>query len=194
MVGGCEYLATGDVDGDGNVDVACHDIQTTATLFYGDGSGGFRNSVAQQTGAGYWVDYGIPQFKTLQLSDVTGDGRLDLLVTSSDASNFFVYANNGLGGFYSGGTAYAHPWSPSGTWPAALRAVDLDGDGINEVVTATPDNRPYAALNVYRRGANGYLALSERRPLYDSPTALLAADLDGNGSRNWWPRITSSTR
>ncbi len=103
-----------------------------------------------------------------------------MLVTASNVNSFFVFPNNGLGGFWPA-TVYTHPWTPARVWAAALEVLDLDGDGVNEVVTASPDNRPEAALNVYRRGANGYLALSERIPIHDSTTALLAGDVDGDG-------------
>lgn len=181
---GCAYLVTGDIDSDGKVDIVCHSgvgTPTGAALFYGDGAGGFRTTTEMLTGAG---SYGSdPDFMSLQLADVTGDGRPDLLVTASKISQFFVYSNNGLGGISSVARAYPHPSSPTGVWPAAVEVLDLDGDGINEVVTASPDNRPDAKLNIYRRGTNGYLSLSERLPVYDSTTALLAADLDDDGDK-----------
>lgn len=175
---GCMFLATGDIDGDGNVDIACHNVQTTATIFYGDGHGGFRATFQLQTGAGTYTQ----DFKTIRLADVTGDGRLDLLVTASTVNSFFVLANDGFGGFWPA-TAYLHPASPSRVWPAALEVLDIDGDGVNEVVTASPDNQPDSMLNVYRAGGNGYLALSQRIPIYDSTTALAVGDVDGDGDR-----------
>ena len=173
---GCEFLTTGDIDADGNVDIVCHDWKETATVFHGNGNGGFRAPFQVRTPAGTY-DY---DWKRLRLADVTGDGRPDLLVTASNVNSFFVLPNNGLGGFWPA-NVYTHPWTPARVWAAALDVLDLDGDGVNEVVTASPDNRPEAALNVYRRGANGYLALSERIPIHDSTTALLAGDVDGDG-------------
>jgi hypothetical protein len=179
---GCAYLASGDIDSDGKLDIVCHSgvgTPTYATLFYGDGAGGFRARAELLTGAG---SYGSdPDFMGLQLADVTGDGQPDLLLTASRINQFFVYPNDGLGGISSIAMAYPHPVSPSGVWPATIEVLDLDGDGVNEVVTASPDNQPDAKLNIYRRGANGYLTLSQRVPIYDSTTALLAADVDGDG-------------
>jgi hypothetical protein len=172
----CGFIATGDIDGDGHADVACHDWKETVWIHYGNGNGGFRASVKMRTPAGTWDE----DLKTLRLADVTGDGRLDLLVTASSVNSFFVFPNNGLGAFWPP-SVYTHPWSASRVWAAALEVLDIDGDGVNEVVTASPDNRPAASLNVYRRGSNGYLALSERIPIHDSTTALVAGDVDGDG-------------
>jgi hypothetical protein len=175
---GCKFLATGDVDSDGNMDVVCHDWKSTITVFRGDGIGGFASTTEVKSSAGQYDENDV---KRLQIADVTGDGRPDLLVTASSINSFFVHPNNGFGGFWPA-TAYTHPSSSSGVFPAALEVLDTDGDGVNEVVTASPDNRPDAALNIYRRGANGYLALTQRIPLYDSPTALLAGDVDSDGT------------
>lgn len=179
---GCSYLATGDIDADGAMDIVCHSgigIPTFATIFLGDGQGGFSQRTEFQTGAG---SYGSqPDFKSLVLADVTGDGRPDLVVTASRVDRFFVYPNDGAGGFSPVGNTYPHPSSPSGVWPAAIQVLDIDGDGGNEVVTASPENRPDSRLNVYRRGEDGLLYLSERLPTHDSTTALLAADVDRDG-------------
>lgn len=170
-------MSTGDLDSDGNIDVACHDWKSTITLFYGDGVGGFAPVVELRSSAG---NYNEDDFKSLRIADVTGDGLPDLLVTATSVNSFFVHTNNGFGGFWPA-TVYTHPWTPTAVWPAAIEVLDLDGDGVNEVVTASPDNAPDGALNVYRRGANGYLALTERIPVYGSTTALIAGDVDGDG-------------
>ncbi|QSX77927.1 FG-GAP repeat domain-containing protein [Agrilutibacter solisilvae] len=173
---GCKFLVTGDVDGDGLADVLCHDWKQTATVFLGNGNGGFRSTLEFQTPAGtYSFDW-----KRMRLADVTGDGRPDLLVTSTTVNGFLVFPNNGGGGFLPP-NVYPHPRSAAFKWPAALEVLDLDGDGVNEVVTASPDNAPDATLNVYRRGANGYLARAERIPVQSAPTAMLAGDVDGDG-------------
>lgn len=174
---GCKFLATGDLDSDGNIDLVCHNWKSTITLFYGDGVGGFASTAEVYSSAG---NYNEDDFKSIQIADVTGDGLPDLLVTATSVNSFFVHTNNGFGGFWPA-TVYTHPWTSTGVWPAAIEVLDLDGDGVNEVVTASPDNRPDAALNIYRQGANGYLMLSSRVSIYDSTTALIAGDADGDG-------------
>lgn len=172
----CRFMDVGDIEGDGHPDVACHDWKETAWLFHGDGAGGFHAAKKLRTPMGSY-DF-IP--KQVRLADVTGDGRDDLLVTASDITSFSVFANNGLGGFWPA-RVYVHPYSYSNVWPVGLEVMDLDGDGVAEVVTASPELAPAAMLNVYRLQGNGFLGLSERIPSHHSPTALLAADIDRDG-------------
>lgn len=169
----CTYVATGDVDLDGHQDVVCQDWHSTASVYFGDGQGGFHSWYGFRTVyGGYGADFNA---NTIQLADVTGDGFPDFLANPSGSISFYVYVNNGMGGFYS---AVAYP--ELGTQSFALHVADLDGDGANEVLTTTPDNRPGAMLNVYRRGSNGYLALSERSAVHHSPTAVVAGRFGNN--------------
>jgi len=180
---GCKFIAIGDIESDGDMDIVCHDEKSTITLFFGDGAGGIASTAEVRSSAGGFDpagSYDMNDFKTVRLADVTGDGKPDLVVTSSRVNSFFVHANNGFGGFWPP-TAYVHPWSSTAVWPAALEVLDLDGDGRNEVVTASPGNGAEAMLNIYRRGTGGYLSLSNRVPAYDSMTALVADDVDGDG-------------
>lgn len=175
----CDAMATGDIDGDGHDDVVCIDWKENATLWFGDGNGGFKSQAWFRTPAGFWDE----DWKRVRLGDVTGDGLPDLVVTASHIQSFYVLPNNGMGGFFPG-REYRHPYSAKKVWSSSLEVLDIDGDGVNEVVTASPDNRPGAMLNVYRKGANGFLALAERLPTYDSTTALASGDVDGDGDED----------
>jgi hypothetical protein len=174
---GCSFIATGDLDSDGNVDVVCHNWSVTIGLYYGDGHGGFRSKVRMPSPAGPWDGQ---DFKRVRIADVTGDGHPDLVMTASGVSSFFVAPNDGHGAFpYA--IAYTHPWTALPVWPAAIEVIDLDGDGADEILTANPYNSPGAAVGVYRRGAGGYYDLSESVPIYQGSTALLAGDVGDDG-------------
>jgi hypothetical protein len=176
---GCEYIALGDIEGDGNLDVVCHNWQNILTVHFGDGVGGFRGTLEYETPAGNWYQNNL---KSLVIADVTGDGRPDVTVSASSINSFFVLENNGLGGFWPGAIAYPHhAWSNEGVFPAGLAVLDIDGDDVNEVVTATPGIGPDSMLNIYRRTTAGYLAFAERFPIRDSTTALQSSDIDGDG-------------
>ena len=104
-VRGCEFMATGTSMPMARRRHRVHDSGETVTVHYGNGAGGFRDSSQMAKPAGTSYDW-----KQLRLADVTGDGRLDLLVTASSNNSFFVLPNNGYGGFLLA-RAYTHPRS-----------------------------------------------------------------------------------
>lgn len=86
--GGAEYVALGDIDGDGDLDVASSSAQMKLTQW-------FRNPgpAALATGAQYpWDVFNIGELtdapgdiNQLQLVDMNGDGQLDAFVTTFDS-------------------------------------------------------------------------------------------------------------
>ena len=182
----CRFIATGDLDGDGKMDIACHgrnEYPNTAVVYYGDGQGGIRNILGIPTGSEPGGGHGGMELKGLAVGDVTGDGRADLVVTAASLPNFYVLRNNGSGGFLPP-LAYAHPASASGSYPVSVVVTDLDGDGANEVVLANADEAPDGRLNIYRLGGGGALVLSRQIPIYSSTTALLVGDVGGDGDKD----------
>lgn len=175
---GCGFLETGDIDGNGRPDILCHGGQISAALFYTLADGTLSAPTYFSTPAGYWGS----SWKGLRMADVTGDGRTDLVITADDANSFFVYVNNGLGGFFPP-TAYPHPLGMT-VYPTAIEVIDIDGDGVPEVVTADPANQPDSRLLVYRRQPNGFLAFAYSKPVHDAPTAMVAHDLDQDGRKD----------
>jgi hypothetical protein len=174
----CRVITTGDVDGDGNQDIACHNRNewpNRAVVYFGDGRGGVRNIVSADTPAGQGLD-----FKALQIGDVNGDGRADLVVTAASSPAFYVLPNDGRGGFLPAVT-YPHPASAAAGWPASLLVLDLDGDGLNEVITADSQEAPAARLNIYGMTGGGALALRRQIPIPSSTTALIAGDAGNDG-------------
>ncbi|TQM06840.1 VCBS repeat protein [Pseudoxanthomonas sp. 3HH-4] len=174
----CRYAVSGDLNSDGNTDVICHDWKTSANVFLGTDAAGFRNSVYVPTPAGNYTD----SYKQMQLKDVTGDGAPDFLITASSVNSFFVHENDGYGNLLTA-RAYPHPRGMT-VWPASIEALDIDGDGATEIVTANPYNQPDARLYVYRRQNTGFFELSTSLPLHDSTTALRAHDVDGDGDED----------
>jgi hypothetical protein len=137
-------LALGDLDGDGDLDVAvtgAKDYPTYTGFLYtllGDGSGTFTPLAAQVTGA---------RPNDLGLVDFDGDGDLDAVTANPNSEDSSVLLGAGDGtfalplGFGGGGD----PW--------AVATGDLDGDGrldfatvTNYVATRPPDNDVYVFL------------------------------------------------
>jgi hypothetical protein len=111
-------LAAGDLDGDGDADLACvGDWTNRASIFLGDGQGGF-GAVSQVPGGGG---------DSLTIVDVSGDGRPDLVSAGFYQASLSVLVGTG-GGSFESQTRSASPWMQS------LTVIDLDNDGKPDVV------------------------------------------------------------
>ena len=124
QTGGGPYdLAIGDVNGDGKLDLA--------TANY-DEDGGDTASVLLNRGDGSFalkVDYKAVSAPTaVALTDLNGDGRLDLVVAASDDEAITVRLNGGDGTFRA-------RWDYSVGSPTSIAAGDLNGDGRPDLVT-----------------------------------------------------------
>jgi hypothetical protein len=84
-------LAAGDINGDGNVDVASVNAnRNTVSIVFGDGAGQMQNPVNYATG----------QFSlAVDLGDVDGDGDLDMAVSNHTDANWYLFENDGSGVF-----------------------------------------------------------------------------------------------
>jgi len=70
---GCYYFASGDFNGDNELDLAAVEIETTLLLGLGDGT--FRK-------AARYSGIGTPEPSSLTVGDFDGDGRSDLAIAS----------------------------------------------------------------------------------------------------------------
>jgi hypothetical protein len=117
FVGGnsADEIVFGDINGDGNADLAVS--QQYGTVYLGDGSGGFTLDDGNLPAAGSSGRLGI------SLGDVNGDGREDLAFSSS-AGGLEVWAWTGPGTWseLSGALPASGPWE-------ATQLVDMNRDG-----------------------------------------------------------------
>ncbi|MCE9594811.1 MAG: VCBS repeat-containing protein [Planctomycetes bacterium] len=159
----------GDLDADGDVDLVAtttHGALEGAWVFFNDGNGNFSLAAHHQVAS----STGNPR-----LRDVTGDGRLDLLVDAGFTGSISLLANEGAGGFRASIASVTHaPASPSNNG-ARLAAGDLDHDGVDDLVLAGN------GITVLLGSPSGAFTALPSTGVPFSCTSAVVADVDGNG-------------
>lgn len=118
----------------------------------------------------------------VQLIDADGDGRTDLLVTTPELAGYYPLR---FGGYWDQRSFQRYDVAPSfSLQDAAVRLVDLDGDGVTDAIRA--GNRLELYFNDPHEGW-GETRRVERRPLAEFPNVNFAdprvhwADMCGDG-------------
>jgi hypothetical protein len=131
-------IAVGDVNGDGQPDVAVTNyLDNTVSVLLGNGNGTFQARKTFATGT-------YP--KALALGDVNGDGKADLAVADFDKATVSVLLGNG------NGTFQARKAFASGDSPYSVTLGDVNGDGKPDLVVAIYDS---LSVNVLLGNGNG---------------------------------------
>lgn len=129
-------LYTGDMDVDGKVDIV---------LYYGTGTTSSQISVFHNTSSVgsisfNRVDYAIPAAVTLPwVSDLDGDGKPEILVTSETTNQFFILKNTSTPGTMNA-SSFAAPFATAVTGPRGLATADINLDGKPEIIINTNAN------------------------------------------------------
>ena len=153
-------LRLADLNADGNLDALLG--ENVSIALYGNGDGSFATPVA------------IGPFEGLSSvpADFDGDGDLDFAV--NDETGVTLQMNDGSGQFVPGDRAMFYAYSNT------LFAADLDGDGDQDVCTASYD---LARVSAFRGTGSASLELPV---LYFStlstPRVVTGADLNGDGT------------
>jgi hypothetical protein len=123
-----QFLAVGDVNGDGIPDVVVAGSNTSVLL--GNGDGTFQPPLISHFGSAL---SGLADFK---LADVNGDGKLDLVAVSSSGSQplLSVALGNGDGTF-----RYPYAFVAPGFLPGSIAVGDFNGDGFPDVAISSSE-------------------------------------------------------
>ncbi len=136
-------VVSGDYDGDGDSDLYVANDSVPNFLFNNDGEGNFEE-VALFAGVAYSADGLAQAGMGVDLADIDGDGRLDIMVTNFSHDTNTVYRNAGAGLFADVTTAVnlrVPSWFYLG-W--ATRAADFDNDGLADLFAANGHVYPQA--------------------------------------------------
>ena len=122
-------LAAGDLNGDGNVDVAVANfggpgVREDVSVVLGRGDGTFEDEIRYPIGAG-------AKPGSIAVADVNNDGHLDIIVGNVSDKGVSVLLNLGDGTYPSDPTSYAVVGNTSD-----IQVADLDGDGTLDIVAS----------------------------------------------------------
>lgn len=165
-----DAFVLGDFDGDGALDLLASNPENPAdnpvpslTLRLGLGDGGF--------GASSQLDVS-DTLRTLIAADLDGDGDLDAVATSDEGQStgyVQVILGDGRGGF-----TLAPPISAPGA--SGVRAADLDGDAVLDLVVGT---RHFQMLTL-RGVGDGSFHAANTQAIPNHSTALVVMDANGD--------------
>ena len=143
-----QSLALADLNADGKLDVVvsnecqsdsnCQNGSATSVLL-GNGDGTFQLSASYASGSTNFDEIEGPSITTVIMGDVNGDGKPDVLVTSSCSNGSFICGSGSVSvllgygdGTLQGGVIY----SSAGFDAYGLATADVNGDGKPDIIVA----------------------------------------------------------
>ena len=156
-------VATGDVDGDGTLDLlTANSSAGTVSVRLNNGAGTFAGTQTVAVGNSPVA---------VALGDVDNDGDLDVVTANAGAGTASVRFNNS--GTFGGSQDVA-----VGAGPAAVALADVDGDLDLDLLTA---NATDGTLSVRLNNGSGTFAGTQTVAVGSGPTGLALGDVDADG-------------
>jgi hypothetical protein len=180
LSGQIDWVALGDFDGDGILDTAfairSFNGRVAVLRGLGDGSFDAENAVEYRVGR---LTQGV--FAT----DLTGNGRPDLIATNYNSGTYRVLLNDGDGGFSMLDPVMLTEWVGGLVSPNDPVAADLTGDGLPDLANAALGG---GRISVAHNAGAGLFAeprayrLPSVNGLLAAAATVTLADMDGDGA------------
>lgn len=181
-------LALGDLDRDGDLDIAAaFDDGRQSVIYYNDGRAGFFSGALNCTSPPVNVacfGYGDNDSHAVAIGDLDGDGALDIVLGDDGGPNS-IFLNNGAGHF--GGDVRTFGTGRDTTHSVALG--DVDGDGALDIIAGSRSQQESGigqANAIYLNDGDGNFsgpgATRFFGTLFDNTQTVQATDLNGDGA------------
>ncbi len=162
-----QSVATGDFNKDGKPDLAAaNTAASTVSILLGTGFGSTGSFNAKTDFATSGAPYSVA------VSDVSGDGKLDLAVVNNGAGNVSILLGTGTGTFG------AKTDFTTGSSPQSVAIGDLNGDGLPDLAIA---NNASGNVSILLGAGGGSFGAKTDFSAGANPAAVAIGDLDRDG-------------